>query len=545
MRDTRYRAPVIAPDSVADLLQRGEWSTTEFKAARGGLPKSAFETVCAFANTHGGWLVLGVSQEGEEFQITGVPAVDKVQNDFLSTLSAGGKFNHEVDVDAFRYETDGGTVLAFFVHENARSRKPVYLDGNPRLTFLRRGASDFKARPRELHRLMRDADQDRWGTVPFNRVALDEVFHAESIRWYRARFYDLNPGHDSAQPEREFLQDWGFIIRDGPDLLPTRAAVALFGSLRGVRTLIARPILDIQFLNYRRGESFDEIRWIDRLVCEFNIIQTWQQLLAKYLFFMPRPFSGIDPRTLERRDAPPGFRVFREAAMNLLIHQDYGDSSRKSCIQFFSDGVSLWNPGDSFTDLTELMAPGEKELRNPAIAGALQRIALCERAGTGLRMMHREWTKLGHPAPIYQSNREKKSFELFLADLEVVIDPELRNQEVAQPEPLPASKKDRKDVVESNIEPSLLTDGVLDLIQTLSHSPKSRRMIQEELRLTHRGNFTATHLRPALQLGLIQLTFPDAPRSPKQSYELTPIGEAVLNDLTNIQAVRAKLASKP
>jgi hypothetical protein len=34
---------------------------------------------------------------------------------------------------------------------------------------------------------------------------------------------------------------------------------------------------------------------------------------------MPKPFRDIDPVTLERRDTPPGFRVFREAAINLLI----------------------------------------------------------------------------------------------------------------------------------------------------------------------------------------------------------------------------------
>ena len=42
------------------ILESGEWTSTEFKAARIALPKSAFETVSAFANTHGGWLLLGI-----------------------------------------------------------------------------------------------------------------------------------------------------------------------------------------------------------------------------------------------------------------------------------------------------------------------------------------------------------------------------------------------------------------------------------------------------------------------------------------------------
>jgi hypothetical protein len=121
-------------------------------------------------------------------------------------------------------------------------------------------------------------------------------------------------------------------------------------------------------------------------VSEVNIIETWQQLLAKYLFFMPKTFRDIDPATLERRDAPAG--VFplssaRRSAMNLLIHQDYGDHSRKAVIEFFTDGIQFWNPGDSFADEKHLLDPGEKDVRNPAIAMAIRRIGMCEQAGTG------------------------------------------------------------------------------------------------------------------------------------------------------------------
>ena len=50
------------------LLRGGEWNGAEFKAAKNALPKSVFETVSAFANTRGGWIVLGVTQDGERFE---------------------------------------------------------------------------------------------------------------------------------------------------------------------------------------------------------------------------------------------------------------------------------------------------------------------------------------------------------------------------------------------------------------------------------------------------------------------------------------------
>ena len=44
----------------------------------------------------------------------------------------------------------------------------------------------------------------------------------------------------------------------------------------------------------------------------------------------------------------PDYSSFREAAINLLIHQDYGDHGRKASIRFFRDRMVLWNPWRRF-----------------------------------------------------------------------------------------------------------------------------------------------------------------------------------------------------
>jgi hypothetical protein len=48
-----------------------EWDDFEVKKASGELPKNIWETVSAFANTSGGWIVLGITQQGKNFEITG------------------------------------------------------------------------------------------------------------------------------------------------------------------------------------------------------------------------------------------------------------------------------------------------------------------------------------------------------------------------------------------------------------------------------------------------------------------------------------------
>jgi len=167
--------------SLNSLLASGEWSGAEFKAARNALPKSTFETVSAFANTKGGWLVLGISQHGEQFEISGVSAPDKLQNDFLSVLHAGGKVSHDVMVTEQRYQHDGKAVLAFHIAENPRSRKPVYLDGDIRRTFIRKGGGDYRAQPQDIERMLRDATADRWDGQPFTRVDLADAFCTAAV----------------------------------------------------------------------------------------------------------------------------------------------------------------------------------------------------------------------------------------------------------------------------------------------------------------------------------------------------------------------------
>ena len=60
-------------------LRRYEWRDIEFKEATFAVPNNAYESVSAFANTEGGWIVFGVKKKNAEFEILGVADVDTMQ----------------------------------------------------------------------------------------------------------------------------------------------------------------------------------------------------------------------------------------------------------------------------------------------------------------------------------------------------------------------------------------------------------------------------------------------------------------------------------
>jgi len=400
-------------DELLEKLHTFEWNDFECKRALREVPEDAYKTVSAFANTAGGWLVFGVQEKNGKLEILGVEEVDRVQNNFLSTLRSGQKLNRIIQVQEQKYEVEGKHLLAFYIPESPRQEKPIYLRGDPRQSYIRRGAGDEQCTQSELERFLRDAALQRYDNEPVPEIAVDRCFDEETIRWYQDQFFRRNPEQEEISDPIEFLLNWNYVVEQNHRMLPTRAGVLLFGKARYVRQLLPRPVLDYQRIDTTFELWSPEERWHDRYIFEENIFQTWRGLVVRYMRIAEHPFS-LDPDTLRRNDDPPDYVAFREAAINLLVHQDYGDHGRKASIKLFTDRTIFWNPGDAFSTEAELLDPTEKEVRNPSIIKAFRRIGLSDQAGTGIRSIYRNWHELGRMPPQIRNDKARKQFELVL-----------------------------------------------------------------------------------------------------------------------------------
>lgn len=397
-----------------ELLNAHEWRDVEFKEAQTAVPRNAYETVSAFANTEGGHLVFGVKNEGGEVEIVGVLDIDKVQNEFLSTLRQTDKVSVVLDVTESLHKHDNSHLLVFYVPEAQRTAKPVYLNGDIRRAFIRKGGCDVRCSEDERNRFLIDAAAERYDSQAID-LSLDTCFKENSIRWYRNNYEGRARNRSYAElSDRDFLAEMGLFIEQAGLVKPSRAAILLFGTDAALRQLVPKPVVDCQRFFLTRDEAETGERWDDRLVVEENLITAWQALVSWYEKLTERPFR-IDPNSLQRDDAPPDYRAFREAIVNLLIHQDYADHARKAEIRHYPDQTVFWNPGDAFATDADLLEPGEKEVRNPRIVTAFRRIGLSEHAGGGgLRDVFRNWQELGFVPPHLNNNKGRKSFELVL-----------------------------------------------------------------------------------------------------------------------------------
>lgn len=87
-------------EELLKALELGEDQDLEFKAAQGGLPRSIWETVSAFANTAGGTIVLGVTEQDDKFEIVGINKPNILIKGFWDIHNNPQKLNYPICRDS-------------------------------------------------------------------------------------------------------------------------------------------------------------------------------------------------------------------------------------------------------------------------------------------------------------------------------------------------------------------------------------------------------------------------------------------------------------
>ena len=120
------------------LIYQGEKVDIECKKAEGNIPKSVYESYSAFANTKGGYIILGVLEDKskslseERYIIKGVQDPGAQKEDFWNTIN-GNKVNVNVlkDEDVFVVEEGDIKLLVIHVPRADFNMRPVYVGENP------------------------------------------------------------------------------------------------------------------------------------------------------------------------------------------------------------------------------------------------------------------------------------------------------------------------------------------------------------------------------------------------------------------------------
>ena len=398
----------------ANIEKYKENNRIEAKKALGGLPNSIWETYSAFANSLGGYILLGVTEkDNKTFDTVDLPDPEKLIKEFWDTVNNPQKVSINLlsakDIEV--REIDGNHIIVIHIPRADRAYKPVYIDGNPVSgTYRRNGEGDYHCTDEELKAMYRDASVKTQDMLILTAMDLS-VFNKDSVRGYRQRMSFSRPGHVWEQLDDEaFLQKIGAVgIGEDGKKHPTSAGLLMFGNEYDIVREYNNYFLDYQ-------EQYDpENRWTDRVISASgdwsgNVYDFFFRVYNKLQQDIKVPFKM---EGIYRIDDTPVHKALREALANCLVNADYY-GRRGLVIIKKRDRIIFSNPGSSRIELDTAISGGVSDPRNSTMLKMFNFIDIGERAGSGIPNIFRVWKEQGWAEPIITESYEPDRITLML-----------------------------------------------------------------------------------------------------------------------------------
>lgn len=377
----------MTKEELLDRLNEMEWDDFEVKEASGGIPKSMWETVCAFSNTAGGWIILGVKETKvksvSSYEITGIEKAEKMEQEILTTLRSVSKFNVPILATAQLFDFEGKSVLALNIPASAN--KPVYFGNNLNNTFIRIGSGDQRATDIEIDILMREKTFGMKSEMEVDATGFEDL-NTQSLQTYRRRIKDYNPDF-----RYNDLDDEEFCVKTG---IISRGKLTYGGLLMLGKGNVVQDYLPHFWIDYIEipGTTYSnaDCRYTYRMTEQENIWEYFKVLLQRLRLYVDNPFiAGPDGFSPEDNSQ---LYCLREGLVNLLAHADYF-SPMHSTIRVFNDRIEFQNPGRFAVRISDKPAKVKSVPRNPNIIAFFRFARQGENAGYGIDKIMR-WTKL-------------------------------------------------------------------------------------------------------------------------------------------------------
>ena len=106
---------MLPTDKIKDLLSHGENKRVEFKKCTDKVSASVYETVCSFLNAEGGYIFLGVDDDGTILGINPKCVTDMTKS-IINTLNNPEQFLPPMPITPERTEIDGKVVLFLYLN---------------------------------------------------------------------------------------------------------------------------------------------------------------------------------------------------------------------------------------------------------------------------------------------------------------------------------------------------------------------------------------------------------------------------------------------
>ena len=507
-------------DDIKSIIETDETRILELKKTTGEL-KDGMHTACAFLNTDGGWLIIGVPPKS--LKIVGQQVTDSTRQEIANAL-AGLEPAIDVKVEYIDVpEHPGNQVIAMHFDPWVWGHVPYTCNGRPYYKV----ESTTKVMPRDMYdeRLRQSKPQyfawERQDADGITIADLDEnrVRGAVRLGTEGGRL----SGTAMTEPLETLLQKLE-LLNDGK---LNNAAVMLF-----TKKLHGYPQLRLRMARFR-GTGKNEFG--DNQQAEgnfFDLLDAGMSFLFKHL-----NLSGkiVGLRRMEQLEIP--VEALRETLVNSLCHRRYDQPGTSVGIAIYDDRVEIENPGVLPPELTPetIKQPHNSHPYNPLIANFLYRSTFLESWGSGVRRIIDSCAAAGVEEPTWHTNpnfvwvtfkrpADKSSYTTEGTSTTTPKRGTSSKEPSSKKEPSykeSSSKKEPSYKELSSEKYSNLSKQVLRLMEVMNFEYVSTLELMNLCGLKTRFRFRLNYLEPALSAGIIERKYPDQPNHPHQRYRLT------------------------
>ncbi len=150
------------------LLNDLEWEDFEVRETKKDSLKNSMESLSAFSNTAGGWIVFGVKKTPGNYEIIGVSEPQELKQD-VSLLLKEAEFNQKIKIKCVSYRLNRKILLAFYIPPS--ENKPVYFNSMEN-TFVRTFRGNRIATHEEIDIMITNTSLGKEDTYSLNSASV-------------------------------------------------------------------------------------------------------------------------------------------------------------------------------------------------------------------------------------------------------------------------------------------------------------------------------------------------------------------------------------
>jgi ATP-dependent DNA helicase RecG len=397
---------------VAGMRRTGvEYEDVEATKAAGGVPDSLVATLCSFANSRGGIVILGLD-ESAGFAATGVRDVPAMR-DAVADI-ARRKLTPPLTPSIESVPFESVNLVVIQVDTLPPAQRPCFVTarGMYNGAYVRVGDGGQRLTPYEVDRLRENCGQPRWDEEPIVRATINDLDRGSRLRLVEVARRN-SPRSFSSLSEDEALVRLGVLASHEDVLVPTLAGLLSVGAYpqeffpQLIVSLAVHPHIDAG----RPGPG--GIRFLDSATVGGPVPELVVEVVQAVQRNLRVTSRVVGAGREEHWEIEP--EVVREAIVNALMHRDYSPQARGTQIQvdLFPDRLTVTSPGGLFGNVRlELLGQsGTSSSRNARLAALLQEAGdpitgrpVAENRGSGLSMMIRETKRNTGLVPVFGAN---------------------------------------------------------------------------------------------------------------------------------------------